>query len=420
MGQLSIVGTSEHCKTAAKKLRAATLSWVRTPAVRNFLPIWAHVDVHVIDPNDAVPIFGEPMHTACATPHDLYFCGEFVAAMNLKQVTYLVLHEILHVLMRHSVTHGPHLLKALERDDQRFVKLSALALDYVVNAVIEEDPVIRALVQPPTNVPPLYDARFSGMSWVQVYHELCKQSVTVSVPMDVHDVVLHLKPAAPDDADEQAKQQNKDAKLERTCQQVAVARAMSADAGKTSRAMLTATAPKVPWHEKLRALLVNSSRKPAYTTWAKPSRRGMAMGIPIPGTQHKLAVDELVIAIDTSGSISDNELAIALAHLLSIIKEMSPKRVHVLWVDAEVAGVQVFEEQDFPRMATLMKPTGFGGTDMRTIFPWVADNVKRCVGVVVFTDGYTPWPTEADMPKYPVYWCINTSVTAPRGTTLSM
>jgi predicted metal-dependent peptidase len=67
-------------------------------------------------------------------------------------------------------------------------------------------------------------------------------------------------------------------------------------------------------------------------------------------------VGELVIAIDTSGSIGQKELNEFASEIVSICETVTPERVRVLWWDTKVHGEQIFEPADFQQIGSLLKP----------------------------------------------------------------
>ena len=66
-------------------------------------------------------------------------------------------------------------------------------------------------------------------------------------------------------------------------------------------------------------------------------------------------------------------------------------------------------------------PYGGGGTDFTVIFDYICnscpDDLPACV--VIFTDGYGPYPTEKETLGIPVLWIINNlRITPPFGRTV--
>jgi predicted metal-dependent peptidase len=89
--------------------------------------------------------------------------------------------------------------------------------------------------------------------------------------------------------------------------------------------------------------------------------------------------------------------------------------VHLLWADAEVAGVQTFERGD-PVVCT---PKGGGGTDFRPVFNWVEAHEDEDIACVIYlTDMYGTFPKEA--PAMPVLWVATSDVVGPWGDTIRL
>jgi predicted metal-dependent peptidase len=110
---------------------------------------------------------------------------------------------------------------------------------------------------------------------------------------------------------------------------------------------------------------------------------------------------------DTSGSIGNEELTKYIGEAAMIAEDVRPERIIFLWADTKVAGVQEFEEGD----PIVPKPKGGGGTDMRVPLKKALDYQPECV--VLFTDGYTPWPDVE--PDFPLIVCCTTDAPVPVG-----
>ena len=160
--------------------------------------------------------------------------------------------------------------------------------------------------------------------------------------------------------------------------------------------------PSINWKDKLRRFLEIVSRNDY--TWMVPNRRFHSAGFVFPSL-HSNDLGEMAVIIDTSGSVSEPELAQFGAELSSIISSLKPEKVHVIYVDADVAGYDEYGPSDLPLN---LKPKGGGGTDFRPGFDFIERNgiMPRCV--IYFTDMYcNSFP---DTPDYPVLWASSTKV----------
>jgi predicted metal-dependent peptidase len=88
-----------------------------------------------------------------------------------------------------------------------------------------------------------------------------------------------------------------------------------------------------------------------------------------------------------------------MGELSGILEEVRPKRMLVMWIDADVHAV---DEIDDPNEIRSLKPKGGGGTDFRPAFKWLDDNHIVPDALVYLTDGYGSFPQHA--PNYPVLW----------------
>jgi predicted metal-dependent peptidase len=154
--------------------------------------------------------------------------------------------------------------------------------------------------------------------------------------------------------------------------------------------------PKVPWTELLRQF-VERAAKNDYT-WRMPNRRYIPMGVFLPSLYSE-ELGSVVIAIDTSGSVTEEELTQFASEISSILEEY-PTTITVIYCDSRVAGHQVFERDDLPLD---LQPKGGGGTDFRPPFKFAEKEGLEPVCFIYLTDmECDDYPDEP--PDYPVMW----------------
>jgi predicted metal-dependent peptidase len=146
--------------------------------------------------------------------------------------------------------------------------------------------------------------------------------------------------------------------------------------------------PRVPWERELQALCRNAltmARGQQDYSYGRRSRRQYKWRVIMPAM---IRPDiEAAIVIDTSGSMDQKLRDAALAETEGVLKAAGQRRVPVICCDAAVhGGVQRVSK------ALDVQVLGGGGTDMGAGIA-VAETVHAKV-IVVFTDGYTPWPAE--------------------------
>lgn len=152
----------------------------------------------------------------------------------------------------------------------------------------------------------------------------------------------------------------------------------------------------VDWREVLRTFVQTSVYSPDYS-WRVPNRRYLASGLYLPGLLGE-AIPRLVIAVDTSGSIGDAELAAFRAEVQAVVEEVKPEKTYVVFCDAQVHRViELTPEADFE-----FAPAGGGGTAFTPVFEWTAQQEQMPACLVYLTDTYGTFPEEP--PAYPVLW----------------
>lgn len=112
------------------------------------------------------------------------------------------------------------------------------------------------------------------------------------------------------------------------------------------------------------------------------------------------AAGELVVVIDTSGSIYDDLLTMFLDTVEEFLNEVKPRVLHLVSADYRVRETYELREGDIiPR-----KLKGGGGTAFVPSFEWAEENVPHCDGLVYITDGATYDLQDIHEPDFPVFW----------------
>ena len=163
------------------------------------------------------------------------------------------------------------------------------------------------------------------------------------------------------------------------------------------------------WRAILRDFVAATT--PADYRWTPPNRRYIASGLYLPSVERQ-GVGEIVIAVDTSGSIGKLELEQFAGEISAISEEAQPEAIHVVYCDAAVQCTQQFG----PSEPVWLEPRGGGGTDFCPPFKWVDENNIAPACFIYLTDLCCHSYPEA--PEYPVLWVTDSSRTAPFGETV--
>ena len=157
---------------------------------------------------------------------------------------------------------------------------------------------------------------------------------------------------------------------------------------------------KVDWPSVLRRFVSEAAQ--ADYSWRAPNTRFLASGMYLPAIQAD-GLGHMVVAIDTSGSVDETQLAQMESEVRAIVGEAQPSRTTVLYCDTRINGVDHFDQGE-PVTLTLR---GGGGTDFRPVFNWVEVEGERPACLVYLTDLMGTFPRLA--PDYPVLW-VDTSI----------
>lgn len=189
--------------------------------------------------------------------------------------------------------------------------------------------------------------------------------------------------------------------------------------GQMPRAITDLLAPKVDWKEALREFVSASVRGADEYTWRRMNKRQMANDIYLPSMDNE-TMGELVVAIDTSGSIGERELSEFASELVSICDVASPEKVRIIWWDYNVAGTQEFVD-NYTGIASMLKPKGGGGTRVSCVSEYINKERINADCVIVFTDGYVESDVQWNISS-PTLWMVTTctSFNPPSGKKVMM
>ncbi len=162
--------------------------------------------------------------------------------------------------------------------------------------------------------------------------------------------------------------------------------------------------PKVPWTTILRDFVERSARNDY--NWSRPNRRYIQQGFMLPSLISE-ELPEVVIAIDTSGSIRQADLDQFSAEVSAVLSAYETT-IRLVWCDARVHKTETLTRADLPLN---LKPCGGGGTDFRPVFNWVEQEGLTPACLIYLTDMYGTFPQWE--PDYPVLWVRTTEVKAP-------
>jgi hypothetical protein len=151
------------------------------------------------------------------------------------------------------------------------------------------------------------------------------------------------------------------------------------------------------WPDLLREWLTNRSR----CGWDAPFNAPVysTTGVVGAGRRNKKA-GEIVLVLDTSGSIGQRTYDRFLQEAQCILDELKPERLHLLSVSHVVADVVSLEAGD----TVPDKLRGGGGTAFKPAFDWVVEHVYDMDVMVYLTDGWSSDLTSLPQVDFPLLW----------------
>ncbi len=365
----------------------------------------------------------------------LYYNRDYIDSLTFEQTKFVLAHEALHCALAHFA-----------RREHRHKRRWDIACDLAINP-----PLVADGLQPPSSA--LLMDGFADMAAEEIYPYIQENSEQEPHDQHIYDEQQsqeqpHTAPpqnelqgskpkdeagsnAAPD-ADEPPR---KSAALERTGafqppplsaterealaqqwqQRLAGAAQQAMQAGKfggsVARLVEHLLQPQLPWRMLL-ARYLSSMARDDYS-FLHPSRReGTAI---LPGLRSSHV--DIVVALDTSGSITNEEMQEFLSEA-NAIKGQVGARITLHACDEALApnGPWVFEPWEEVRLPESL--AGGGGTRFTPVFDWVTRQDQRPDLLVYFTDAKGEFPDEE--PPYPVLWLVKGKTKVPWGQRIQL
>jgi len=347
--------------------------------------------------------FTEDLPTAATNGRDVMYNPKFIETLNDKELNFVVLHEALHKAFQHM-----HLWKKLWKESPM---LANMAADYVVNYSIYEADDRNEITMMPSSA--LFDKKYAGMTTKQVFDLLKKdvESSGGSGGIDGHDT--HDWEGAEALSDDEVKETAK--QIDQALRQGEIIRGKMQ--GNKNRSVNELLEPKVNWREQLREFVNATCKNKDRTSWKRPHKRFIGHDIYMPSMIGE-AIGQVVIGIDTSGSIGDKELSEFLTEVVAICDDVSPSSIELLYWDTVVAGHETYHQGDYKSLVQSTKPAGGGGTHVGCVNQYIKDKRIEPEAIIILTDGYVENDFGGNW-DYPTLWAITTKhITSPHGKTI--
>jgi predicted metal-dependent peptidase len=373
-------------------------------------------------------------HTTATDARSFYYNRDYIKALSFEQTKFILAHEALHCALSHFA-----------RREHRHKRRWDLACDFAVNPLLMAD----GLTPAPDAL--ILDA-YKDMTAEEIYP--CILENTDEEPMDQHlydqDDKSHGAGQQGDGEGGQGEEPpvqflasprlteggghgeldaqsggapqppplstpERDSLDKQWQQRLASAAQQAIQAGKLGGSMARMVdhflQPQLPWRMLLAHYMTRASRNDY--SFAHPSRREGTAILPGLRSQHI----DLLVVLDTSGSISDDEMQEFLSEV-NAIKGQVGARITLHSCDEKLAaeGPWIFDPWEDVKLPG--KLPGGGGTRFTPVFEWAEWQDRAPDLLVYFTDAKGEFPKSE--PSYPVLWLVKGKEKVPWGQRIQL
>lgn len=361
--------SKEEVQTALEKITKARIKLLMTS------PFFGQLitRLRVVHASNWVP-------TAATDGKHLYFNTGFVNSLEDQECIFLMCHEVMHVCYDH-----------MNRRFNRDPKLWNVANDHVINLQITDQGIGKIIYREGV-CEPCNDKKFKDMTSEQVYELLEKEQQKNKQKFNYGSFDFHIEDnMTPDPTGENGPIPMTEAQKKMLAEQIKQAIIAACKAGGNSspeairRMVESLTDPKLDW----RALITQeilSILKTDYT-FNPPSKKSWGTGgIIIPGMPNDFKAD-VAVAIDTSGSITEEMVRDFLSEVKGIMEQFKDFDLKIWCFDTRVMNPQTFTP-DIRDEVDSYDVQGGGGTDFEVNWDYMKENDIVPHQFIMFTDGY--------------------------------
>ena len=373
--------------------------------VRKRYPFFATLSLFAnYRPSSSIP-------TAATDGKDIYFNPDFLLSLSQPQQDGLLLHELLHAALLHTIRRG-----------HREGRLWNIAADIVVNGLIVEQNNASNKEENSLELPEgaVRKPEWEKMSVEEIYDLLLQESPDLELtnPDLLSEPPEDSKGDNSEDSEDSQNSQNSQEGKEKSSQfdslsqsqkeelashwqnamqQAAVIQRTSSQGKLPSgiiRQLDEISQYQIDWRSYLWRYLVQTPND-----FQGYDRRFVGRGLYLDTVAGESV--QVFVCVDSSGSIGDQQLKLFLSEVVGILGSYPHVKCELYYADADVYGPHSLTlDENIP------KPEGGGGTSFIPFFEKVEENRDpNLEGVCVYlTDGYGDFPEEE--PLLPTLWVI--------------
>ena len=291
---------------------------------------------------------------------------EFVDKYDQDMIMGVIAHEVLHVVFKHCLRIG-------DRDHKKW----NVCTDIAINDILKDDGF---------SIPA--DGLFhdSKPEWVQ-YKDWAAERIYSHMPDD----------QTPDDAPSWGGviqtmgddgEPLSDAEASQIEAELDIKTLMAADAAKAQgklpakidQLVQVMRRCQIDWRDVLNRFI--GGDQPDDYTWRRPQKNAwFNQGVYLPSVD-KVGAGDVIIYVDTSGSVSGDELSHFLGEMNAITEDQKPRSVTVITCDVKVRTVHRYEQGE---VIEKIEINGRGGTRVTPVFDYIEDKQLPCDNFVGLT-----------------------------------
>ena len=384
--------------------------------------------------------------TACTDGKRIWFGPEFMKNLNDKELEFVMMHEIMHVVLQHCI-------RGKEYDNE----LYNIAADIVVNSNImqsiggtEKDITLKeygvAMHKAPNGkegynytaeevyemllekakpkkkgAPPFGDSNKKSKENARASDDVVNGKSTPSKLLDIEDNIIeggrfddHAKWGELSEEEKRELHAEWLQRIKETTEMISILDSSKTFGGApmgAQRLLNELTNGQLDW----RTILTNFLQTEITDySFSPPDRRFSDSDFFLPDyNEEEEVVANVWFLIDTSGSISDKAIKAAYSEIVHAIEQFNGKIAGYL----SFTEVFVTDPVPFSNIDDLLKikPVGGGGNDFGEIFRYMKRNMmdNPPAYIVIITDGYDRFPDEKEAMGIPVLWLINNNDANP-------
>lgn len=340
-------------------------------------PFWSYI-LHFLEikEDDSIPTFG-------TDGQKMLYNHSFAMSLSLEETKFVICHEVGHCAFIHISD---------KRRGSRDKKKWNNAADFVTNGEL----INQGIGKMPQGG--LHDHNFDNMSVEEVYDQLPN-------PID-NTFDFHIYGSDESESHDKKKEErglggNKGEKKKVDWGKICIngtilKRQQGWESNSITEEIESNMYPKLDWRDLLQRFV--AKKVSSFYDWTRPNQNYIQHGIYIPSLRPDKF--ELLVGIDTSGSITKEELGQFLSEIKSIFYQWEKQlKLTLIVCDAEVHNTYEITN-NFPDVEL----KGRGGTDFRPVFKWIEENKEERSILIFFSDGWGSYPD--DSPPYETMWIM--------------